>query len=70
MRTFIGMTSRIRHRYGHRPAAALSGRLRACDPRRQDGFLLSEDEAARFLDALETPAADSVARLRELRDRA
>src|SRR5487761_2473562 len=42
MRTFIGMTSTIRHRYGHRPAAAPSARLRACDPRHQDGFLLIE----------------------------
>ena len=33
-------------------------------------IVLSEDEGARFLDALETPDADSVARLRELRDRA
>jgi uncharacterized protein (DUF1778 family) len=36
----------------------------------QRDVVLSEDEAARFLDALETPDADSVARLRELRDRA
>ena len=36
----------------------------------QRDIVLSEDEAARFLDALETADADSVARLRELRDRA
>ena len=33
-------------------------------------IVLSKDEAARFLDALERPDADSVARLRELRERA
>jgi uncharacterized protein (DUF1778 family) len=33
-------------------------------------IVLTEEEAARFLDALETPDAESVARLRELRDRA
>jgi uncharacterized protein (DUF1778 family) len=36
----------------------------------QRDLLLTEEEAARFLDALETPYADTVARLRELRDRA
>jgi uncharacterized protein (DUF1778 family) len=36
----------------------------------QREIALSEQEAVRFLDALETPDADSVARLRELRDRA
>lgn len=36
----------------------------------QRDIVLSEEEAARFLDALETPDADSVAALRELRDRA
>ena len=36
----------------------------------QRDIVLTEEEAARFLDALETPEADSVARLRELRDRA
>jgi uncharacterized protein (DUF1778 family) len=36
----------------------------------QRDIVLSEKEAARFLDALETPDSDSVARLRELRDRA
>jgi uncharacterized protein (DUF1778 family) len=36
----------------------------------QRDVALTEGEAARFLDALETPNADSVARLRELRDRA
>ncbi len=36
----------------------------------QRDIVLTEEEAARFLDALETPNPDSVARLRELRDRA
>ena len=36
----------------------------------QRDIVLGEDEAARFLDALDTPDADSVARLRELRNRA
>jgi Tfp pilus assembly protein PilV len=42
MRTFFEMTSRTRRNHGHRLAAAISARLRACDPRRQDGFLLIE----------------------------
>jgi len=36
----------------------------------QRDIILTEEEAARFLDGLETPDPDSVARLRELRDRA
>jgi len=36
----------------------------------QRDIVLTEEEAARFLDALETPDRDSVARLRELHDRA
>jgi uncharacterized protein (DUF1778 family) len=36
----------------------------------QRDILLTEEQAARFLDALETPDADTVARLRELRTRA
>lgn len=36
----------------------------------QQRIALSQDEAARFLDALETVDQDSVARLRELRKRA
>ena len=36
----------------------------------QRDLVLTEEEVARFLDALESPDADSVARLRELRDRA
>jgi uncharacterized protein (DUF1778 family) len=36
----------------------------------QRDIALTKEEAARFVDALETPDADSVARLRELRERA
>jgi len=36
----------------------------------QRDIILTEEEASRFLDGLETPDPDSVARLRELRDRA
>jgi uncharacterized protein (DUF1778 family) len=36
----------------------------------QQRIALDQDEAARFLDALETVDADTVARLRELRERA
>ena len=36
----------------------------------QQRIALDRDEAARFLDALETVDLDTVARLRELRDRA
>jgi uncharacterized protein (DUF1778 family) len=36
----------------------------------QRDILLTEEHATRFLDALETPDAETVARLRELRDRA
>jgi uncharacterized protein (DUF1778 family) len=36
----------------------------------QQQILLSEDEAARFLDALDASDQDTVARLRELRERA
>lgn len=36
----------------------------------QRDITLTADEATRFLDALETPDADSVARLRGLRERA
>jgi uncharacterized protein (DUF1778 family) len=35
----------------------------------QRDIALTEEEAARFLQALETPDADSVTRLRELRER-
>ena len=35
----------------------------------QRDIVLTEEEAPRFLDALETPDADSVTRLRELRAR-
>jgi Tfp pilus assembly protein PilV len=52
MRTFFGMTSKTRHRHGRRPAAALSARLRACDPRRQDGFLLIEVMVSALIVAL------------------
>jgi uncharacterized protein (DUF1778 family) len=36
----------------------------------QRDIVLTEEDARRFLDALETPDPDTVARLRELRDRA
>ena len=36
----------------------------------QRDIVLSEEDAMRFLDALEAPDPDTVARLRELRDRA
>ncbi len=36
----------------------------------QRDIALTKEEAARFLQALETPDADSVTRLRELRERA
>jgi uncharacterized protein (DUF1778 family) len=36
----------------------------------QRDIVLSEEDAIRFLDALEAPDPDTVARLRELRDRA
>ncbi len=36
----------------------------------QQQIVLSEDEAARFLDALDTADQDTLARLRELRERA
>ena len=36
----------------------------------QRDIVLTEEDATRFLDALETPDPDTVARLRELRDRA
>jgi uncharacterized protein (DUF1778 family) len=36
----------------------------------QRDIVLAEEDATRFLDALETPDPDTVARLRELRDRA
>jgi uncharacterized protein (DUF1778 family) len=36
----------------------------------QRDIVLAEQQATRFLDALETPDANTVARLRELRDRA
>jgi uncharacterized protein (DUF1778 family) len=36
----------------------------------QQRIALNQDDAARFLDALETVDQDTVARLRELRDRA
>jgi uncharacterized protein (DUF1778 family) len=62
-------------------AAAVSETLspfsrRAARARAEEGLAdqrdipLTADEATRSLDALETPDADSVARLRELRDRA
>jgi Tfp pilus assembly protein PilV len=52
MRTFFGMTPKTRHRHGRRLAAALAARLRACDPRRQDGFLLIEVMISAMLVAL------------------
>jgi len=39
-------------------------------PAEQQTVVLTDAEATRFLDALESPEAGSVARLRELRDRA
>jgi uncharacterized protein (DUF1778 family) len=36
----------------------------------QRDIVLTEGDATRFLDGLETPDPDTVARLRELRDRA
>ncbi len=36
----------------------------------QRDIVLTEEDGARFLDALETPDTDTVARLRELRNRA
>lgn len=47
-----------------------AGRARAEQVLAHQRAVLSDDAAARFLDALETPNQESVARLRELRDRA
>jgi Tfp pilus assembly protein PilV len=52
MRTFFEMTSKTRRNHGHRLAAAISARLHACDPRRQDGFLLIEVMISALLVAL------------------
>jgi Tfp pilus assembly protein PilV len=46
------MTLPTRHRHGHRLAAALGARLRACNPRRQEGFLLVEVMISALLVAL------------------
>ena len=52
MRTFFEMTPTPGHSHGNRLAAAVSARLRACDPRRQDGFLLIEVMVSALLVAL------------------
>jgi Tfp pilus assembly protein PilV len=52
MRTFFEMTSETRPSLRHRLAANLSARLRACDPRNQDGFLLIEVMISAMLVAL------------------
>jgi uncharacterized protein (DUF1778 family) len=50
-----------------RRAAAARAQVVLADQQR---IALNQDEAARFLDALETVDQDTVARLRELRERA
>ena len=52
MRTFFQMTPGTSRSLGHRLAANLSARLRACDPRNQDGFLLIEVMISAMLVAL------------------
>ena len=52
MRTFFEMTPKTRHRPGYRPAAAIAARLRALDPRGQEGFLLIEVMISALLVAL------------------
>jgi len=52
MRTFFQMTPGTSRSLRHRLAANLSSRLRACDPRNQDGFLLIEVMISAMLVAL------------------